>query len=110
MKKMIIAAVILVSAFVVGSAQAENFVWADENYRTVTQVYPDTDFQFYLDGDTIDTASSCANRFVIRHTDPNYNVKVATLLTAWETDRTVRVMYDADDTSCGTDISMFKIQ
>ncbi len=106
MKKIILTVVAVLAMVTV--AQAENFVWAD-GYRTITQFYPDTDLQFYLDGDTIDYNSSCHNRFVIRHTDPNYNVKVVVLLTAWENDRTIKVKFDDADTSCGTDVNMFKI-
>jgi len=107
MKKLFFAVVMVIFALS-SVAQAENFVWAD-GYRTITQFYPDSDLQFYLSGDTIDTNSSCPNRFVVRHTDPNYNVKVATLLTAWENDRTIKVKFDADDTGCGTDVDLFKV-
>ena len=107
MKKCIL--VVLAVLAMASTAQAENFVWASD-YRMITQFYPDTDLQFYLKGDTIDNNSSCHNRFVIRHTDPNYKVKVATLLTAWENDRAVKVKFDDADTSCGTDVQMFKAQ
>ncbi len=107
MKKTVLMFTVILAFCTIQNAYAENFVWAPD-YRTIAGVYPDSDFQFYLDGETIDTASSCANRFVIRHSDPNYNVKVATLLTAWERDRTIKVKYDADDTGCGTDIEVFK--
>ncbi len=90
-------------------AQAENMIWAD-GYRTITNVYPDSDFQFYLGGDTIDNSSSCPNRFVIRHNDPNYEVKVATILTAWANNKRIKVKYDDDHTGCGTPVSMFKVE
>jgi len=107
MKKCIFAVLAILA--MVSTVQAENLVWANE-YRTITQFYPDTDLQFYLDGDTIDYNSSCANRFVLWHTDPNYNVKVATLLTAWENDRVVRIEFDNSNTGCGTHVRMFKVQ
>lgn len=91
------------------NAQAENMIWAD-GYRTITSVYPDSDFQFYLNGDTIDNFSSCVNRFVIRHDDPNYKVKVATILTALSNGKKVKVKFDEDYTGCATPVSMFKVE
>ncbi len=111
MKKVLslIFAVTLLSGVFVSNVLAETFAW-NTGYRTITQIYPDTDFQFYLDGATIDTSSSCANRFVIQHTADNYNVKVASLLTAFQNGDTILVKFDEDDTGCGTTVDMFKIQ
>ena len=78
----IFAVVVPVVAFV-SNVSAENYLWNNDGYRTITQIYPDSDFQFYLSGITIDISSSCANRFVIWNTDPNYEVQVASLLAAF---------------------------
>ena len=91
------------------NVSAETYVW-NTAYRTITQIYPDTDFQFYLDGATIDTSSSCANRFVIQHTADNYALKVASLLTAYQNGDQILVKFDEDDTGCGTTVDMFKIK
>jgi hypothetical protein len=86
---------------------AEDFQWSDD-YRKITQVYPDTDFHFYLDGATIDCNSSCTNRFVIKSTDPNYYIKVGTLLKVFAEGGSIKVNYDRDNCYCKTSVETFK--
>lgn len=111
MKKLlslIFAVVVFVGIFT-STSSAENFIWG-QDYRTITVVYPDTDFQFYLSGTTIDPNSSCPNRFVIWHTDGNYEIKVASLLTAFQNGDLIQVKFDNDATGCATNVIMFKVQ
>jgi len=109
MKKILslIFAVAILAGFAATTVSAEDYIWST-GYRTITQIYPDTDFQFYLDGATIDTNSSCANRFVIRNYNANYEILVAALLTAYQNGNEVLVKFDDDITGCGTTIVMFK--
>jgi len=105
MKKIIlIISAILIS---VSIAYAANWQWSSD-YHQITQVYPDSDFQFYLDGTVEDINSSCPNRFVVRHDSNNYNVKVATLLEAWKSGKEVKVKFDYDSTGCATDVIMLR--
>ena len=111
MKKVLIPICVLaiLTGFFISNVSAEDFQWAGD-YRTITQVYPDTDFQFYLDGTTIDVNSSCANRFVLRNYHSNYEVLVAAILTAYQNGDQVKVHFDNDETGCGTSVDMFKAQ
>jgi hypothetical protein len=112
MKKLltVIFAVTILAVIFVSNASAENYLWNNDGYRTITQIYPDSDFQFYLDGPVIDTNSSCSNRFVIWYTDLNYEVQVASLLTAFQNGYQILIKYDNDNTGCATNVEMFKIQ
>ena len=112
MKKKVLLAVVLAIVFMVGTlgfAQAENFIWASD-YRLITEAYPDNgDFYFYLPGNTIDSNSSCPNRFVIRNTVYDYKDKVASLLSSLKNERRVKVLFDDDDTGCATNVGMLRI-
>lgn len=94
----------------VSNSSAENYLWNKDGYRTITQIYPDTDFQFYLSGPVIDVNSSCPNRFVIWYSDPNYETKVSSLLLAFQNGNQILVKYDYDRTGCGTRVEMFRIE
>jgi len=88
---------------------ANDWQWAD-SYRTVTRIYPDVNFQFYLDGDRIDPNSSCANRFDIYRWDDNYDAKVASLLMAFQNGYKILVLFDNNDTGCDTGVTRFRVQ
>jgi len=91
------------------TVSANDWQWSD-GYRTVTIIYPDVNFQFYLDGDRIDPNSSCENRFDIWREDVNYEAKVASLLTAFQNGFKVKVLFDNDDVGCNTDVSRFRVK
>jgi len=97
----------ILTGIFVSNVSAEDFQWVGD-YRTITQIYPDTDFQFYLDGATIDTNSSCPNRFVLRNYYDNYEILVATILAVYQNGDQVKVKFDDDETGCGTTVTMFK--
>lgn len=90
-------------------AFAKDWQWAD-SYRTINILYPDVNFQFYLEGDRIDPNSSCANRFDIWKEDANYEAKVALLLLAFQNSNQVRVMFDNSDTGCDTSVKKFRVK
>ncbi len=111
MKKILslIFVVTILAGVFVSNVSASDWQWAS-SFRTITAIYPDVDFQFYLDGATIDLNSECANRFDIWRGDANYDAKVASLLLAFQNGYQILVLFDDDDTGCNTVVSRFRVQ
>jgi hypothetical protein len=93
----------LVALLFVSNAHA---VW-DNSFRTITHVYPhDGGVTFNVDGPTIIPGAPCGNRFALLLGTPNYNAKVATLLSLHAQGRRVQIHYDAAaSSSCDIPVS-----
>jgi hypothetical protein len=86
----------LLALLAAGNAYA---VW-DTTYRTITHIYPhDGGVTFNVDGAVIMPSAPCGNRFVLLLGSPNYNAKVAALLSMHAQGRRVQIYYDAGASS-----------
>jgi hypothetical protein len=82
--------------------------WEWSPVRNILSVLPiDDGIWVHLLGTKIAANSPCTNRFLIHETDSNFDVKIATILTAYSAGAAVKVYYDTTSIDCAVPINRF---
>jgi hypothetical protein len=109
--KRLFLALVLAAATLSTQALATNLVWTSP--MTIEEFYPSSSGLFLEMSElNLNPANECPDKLTVSLDPENpqkYEVYVATLLSAFLAGKSVQLVIDLDDTTCGTEINRFQV-